>query len=140
MTMIGSVTPSASPMGATRFMRASGARGSGVGGRGPGGTWVSGVGSRVSGFGLDPGPPTTCQPTPDTYPTPDTCYLTPDDEWSESSNDSAPSEDIEHQGLERRRGVDRDVAHAVASAERLDLAAPLVEALAVDADGVVVQG
>src|SRR6266542_4860511 len=134
MTMIGSVTPSARPMGATRFMRASGARGSGVGGRGPGGTWVSGVGSRVSGVGLDPGPPTTCQPTPDT------CYLTPDDEWSESSNHSASSQHIEHQGLERRRGVDRDVAHAVASAERLDLAAPLVEALSVDADGVVVQG
>src|SRR5947209_5541439 len=56
-----------------------------------------------------------------------------------SSNDSAAAEDVEDQRFEGCGGVDGHVAYPVASAERFDGPPPLVQALAVEPNGIVVQ-
>src|SRR6266581_3010850 len=56
-----------------------------------------------------------------------------------SSDYAAAAESVEDQAFEGGVGVDGDVAKAVAGAEGLDGAAPLGQALAVQADRIVVQ-
>src|SRR5919199_4170368 len=58
--------------------------------------------------------------------------------WA-SADDTAAAEDVEDQSLQRGGRVDRDIADAVAGAERIHRAAPGVPARAIEADRVIVQ-